>query len=417
MTDETMNAEVLLKLTNEILLKHEMVRQKTGGNFNIFDIADISHHEVTICRVLHEIMNPTGSHNQGYLYLKLFFEYVLGIDVSETELKSAKVSREFPDGNNRRIDLFIQTDKKDIPIEVKIYAEDQPGQCRDYLKKARNSSLYYLTLHGNQPSPQSALGIEIDENEIADKKYKGVETISFEIHIMNWLYKCLEQKETIGIASIREIILQLISAFKRITGQSEEGESVEIETLLRQSGSYMKSAISIQSCVKKCQKFILEKVLGSISEKMDVSKRMNVLDYEDLNRLDGFPHNQTIGMSFFYKTVKTEIDIIIRIEVKNGELLVGFCTTKNKQRVKREDVFEKNDLELYAPEVPVNKKMKESDWWISLENLPHSGSKHAINFITPGRNEEYYKLFDENGVENFATRCVDQIKMMYLSQS
>lgn len=147
-----MNVELLLQELTSISKKYEMISQKTGGYFNIFEITNIWSDEVVICRVIYEILSPEGTHFQGHKYLKTFIDDVLKMDMSEEEIKTAKVFREYRIDNNRRIDLVIQTVNHFIPIEVKIYAGEQENQCFDYAKVAKNSDVYYLTRFGEYPS-------------------------------------------------------------------------------------------------------------------------------------------------------------------------------------------------------------------------------------------------------------------------
>ena len=127
-----MQEEIMLRQAAAISEKYELLRKETGSNFNIFEIANIATNEVKICRVIYELLSPLGCHYQGSIYLKLFMEKVLGIEnVDEAELKSAKVYRERVIKNDRRIDLLIETDKRMIPIKVKIYAKEQSDQCYD----------------------------------------------------------------------------------------------------------------------------------------------------------------------------------------------------------------------------------------------------------------------------------------------
>jgi len=63
-------------------------------------------------------------------------------------------------------------------------------------------------------------------NGLTDKQ---VTAISFSDDILNWLEKCLEQKETIKIAPIREVILQYMSAIRSFTNQMEDEKEMEIK--------------------------------------------------------------------------------------------------------------------------------------------------------------------------------------------
>ena len=115
--------------------KYVAINQHTGEFFNIFQVLNVHYKEVPICRVLYELLSPEGSHGQGVAYLEIFMKDVLGIDknsLSEDEWRYIKVERERVIDSKRRIDLVIETPKKFIPIEVKIYAGEQEQQCLDY---------------------------------------------------------------------------------------------------------------------------------------------------------------------------------------------------------------------------------------------------------------------------------------------
>jgi hypothetical protein len=131
--------------------KYDAINQKTGAFFNIFEITRVSTKELIMCRVIKELLDPKGRHFQGDIYLKLFVEHVLDMHkiISEKEFKKLSVRKEFTIEGKRKIDLVIHSSKYFIPIEVKIYAEDQPAQCIDYLQRAKNSNLFYLTLYGH----------------------------------------------------------------------------------------------------------------------------------------------------------------------------------------------------------------------------------------------------------------------------
>ena len=140
--DET-QIEMLLKEISAVSGKYDSIYQKTGGYFNIFDIANISSDEITICRIIHELLDPKGSHFQGDAYLRLFVD-ILKLKVNDLEFNdedyhTVSVRREecITENRNRRIDLVIETETSYIPIEVKIYAGDQNEQCKDYYKKAK----------------------------------------------------------------------------------------------------------------------------------------------------------------------------------------------------------------------------------------------------------------------------------------
>jgi hypothetical protein len=58
---------------------------------------------------------------------------------------------------NRRIDIVLEDGTIFVPIEVKIWAGDQPKQIHDYFEFARTKNsgnhvpVLYLTLDGHEP--------------------------------------------------------------------------------------------------------------------------------------------------------------------------------------------------------------------------------------------------------------------------
>ena len=75
--------------------------------------------------------------------------------MSDTLLVCTKVHKELAIDNDRRIDIVIENTCFFIPIEVKIYAGEQEGQCYDYFQNAKNSQIVYLTRFGDIPSEYS----------------------------------------------------------------------------------------------------------------------------------------------------------------------------------------------------------------------------------------------------------------------
>jgi hypothetical protein len=76
-----MEIQLLLNEVSNIRKKHELIKQKTGGYFNVFEITSIDNDEVRICRFLYELLNPKGSHYQGDIYLNLFIDYSIFVAI------------------------------------------------------------------------------------------------------------------------------------------------------------------------------------------------------------------------------------------------------------------------------------------------------------------------------------------------
>lgn len=61
--------------------------------------------------------------------------------MNDTLLTHTDVIKEYVIDNDHRIDIVIQNVRFFIPIEVKIYAGEQEGQCYDYYEYAKNFDL------------------------------------------------------------------------------------------------------------------------------------------------------------------------------------------------------------------------------------------------------------------------------------
>jgi hypothetical protein len=271
--------EKLLAEISAINKKHTLINQKTGTYFNIFDIADISSDEVTICKVLCELLDSNGSHCQGDAFLRLFVNDVLKLDFTELDFLTARIHREHYVGG-RRIDIAIISLNFMIPIEVKIFASDQDGQCFDYAKTKQNSDLYYLTLDGRLPGLNSANGLSpiMEDEEIIG--YEGVKQLSFSGDIADWLNKCLALPEIIRIAPIREILLQFKDTLYKLTGQTEDSAKMEIVNTLISSAENMRNAIDIANALPEAKTDIMLNLLRELRRLFAATKK-KIYDYDE----------------------------------------------------------------------------------------------------------------------------------------
>ncbi len=394
-----MNLDLLLSKITMIHRKYDLMAKQSGGHFNIFDITNTSHDEVVICRVLYELLNPKGSHHQGNKYLRIFVKNVLDIEMSEKELLSAKVFREYETREGRRIDLVVSTSNYFIPIEVKIYAGDQKNQCYDYYQLAKNSRVYYLTRYGYEPSNYSAKGLSEDE----------IATISFAEDIIKWLELCLAEPESIKIGAIREVLIQFISTIRQFTNQIEEDEEMELINELIKSPDTMKSAFSIVNTYDKAKitmiKSLFENVENKVLEKTGVQKLYNEEDYafdDYSNCNDCFKSRKHTypGLNYLYKRdVKAGIDMWVRLEI-DEYLVVGYALAKEGEL--HRDLMIEDEAKQF-----VGEKVYLEDWFISYDLVPDDSIELCPNFKYP--NEAFFELFDKERFERFTDHCVEMI--------
>ena len=407
-----MQEEIMLRQAAAISEKYELLRKETGSYFNIFEIADIATKEVKICRVIYELLSPLGCHYQGSVYLKLFMETVLGIEnVDEDELHSAKVFRERIIDEKRRIDLLIETNKRMIPIEVKIYAKEQSDQCYDYYEyvlkfnKIITPQLFYLTRFGNEPSSAGGLTCSDDKHSSSN-----IICISFAQDILRWLELCLKETETLKLAPIREVLLQLMLTIRRFTGQMEDREMKELISLLRTSSVFMHGADKMREAIpEELMMDLFDAIAGKVKDEIGENEQNKSLWYYK-DCIDGYykyDKSTWPGINYFYKHHEaSKSDIWVRIEIDH-KMFVGYANTldgKHTPNVVGEDVT-KSLVQKTTDGVSGGDK----SWWIAWKyiTLDYPESPDFKN-----HNEAFYALFDKEYFEKYTGECAKAIVAM-----
>lgn len=126
------------------------------SEYSVFQVLGVAWDEVKMCRFLANLLDPEGDHSCGTLFLNSFLRVLLPeCSMSAALLTHTSVTTEFPLKNGRRIDIVLRNSRYFIPIEVKIGAPEQEGQCYDYYQYAQNAPLVYLTRFGGAPSEYS----------------------------------------------------------------------------------------------------------------------------------------------------------------------------------------------------------------------------------------------------------------------
>lgn len=199
----------LTEQVKALIHAHNNEASRTGHDFNLFTILGVLEKGVYMCRVLAELLSPTGKHRQGSIYLEKFATVVLGLSLSAAELKSAVVWAEHTTTESRRIDIAIKTCERYIPLEVKINAGDQNAQLSDYFAFAKHfaerehvrfyEKIYFLS-NGKDASPASRNGLT-DE----------VVRVTWGEHILCWLNSCIATEE---VNALREALSQFAVAVK-----------------------------------------------------------------------------------------------------------------------------------------------------------------------------------------------------------
>ena len=225
----------LKKLLEDIEIlnrKNLKLKQKSAEGFNIFSTLLKPSDEVNLhSKFIYELLNPKGSHQQGYLFLNLFFQEIKFTPTKDEEFSTYR--------EKDNIDILIQSSTHSIILENKIYTQDHSSQLSRYIKiieqegySKSDISLIYLTLFGEKPLEQD-LDIE-------------VKRVSYAKHILDWIKSSIIETENIPI--LKETLKQYLMLIEELTYQSKKRETVESKDFLLQDNN-LKMVIELEPSI------------------------------------------------------------------------------------------------------------------------------------------------------------------------
>ena len=263
--------EELLKKVYDTTQSIPVYHSKTS--YNLFETLEISGKEVLMCRFLADLLNPEGSHGCGILFLKTFLEEVLQEKrMPDSLLSHTIVTKEYVIDKDRRIDLVIQNADFFIPMEVKIYAGEQEGQCFDYFEHAKNSKIVYLTRFGDMPSLYS-------------RKQRGgsgilslsqIQCISWSEDISGWLDRRLGSLPQ----PVEEAVQQYLDTIHRVSDGRKRKKMEKIMEVLHESPDYFAAGLEIERTMKQAKIKLIRMVFDDFKEAMEPLTKKYGLELE-----------------------------------------------------------------------------------------------------------------------------------------
>ncbi|MGL5254582.1 MAG: PD-(D/E)XK nuclease family protein [Brevinema sp.] len=164
----------------------EINKYEVVGDTNILYLINKSYDENSYNAILCRLLKVPS-------YRKKFFAQLFSLKLSDFECDTKnKFQTEVTTTENRRMDIYLETDNSIVCIENKIFAEDQENQLKDYWKeikkragKKKKAYIIYLSLDGYPPS----------EFSIEPKEWKKLsnENIAYTLSyhdIEKWLKNC-----------------------------------------------------------------------------------------------------------------------------------------------------------------------------------------------------------------------------------
>lgn len=209
-----------------ILKRHREVALARQDSFNIFEILRLQSDEQRLhSRFIAHLLNPSGSHEMGSLFLDSF----LSIVAIKFDSASAKVSTELFVGRvdhkaktGGSIDIYLE-DKygQGISIENKIYAIDQKNQLERYWNyRNGKNQVIYLTLNNSNEDEST--------RNVAD--FDDYLPISYSEEIMTWLEEC--HRISVDHPTLRETIKQYRNTVAQLTNQMNDQEQNELKAMI-----------------------------------------------------------------------------------------------------------------------------------------------------------------------------------------
>ena len=418
------------KLLQEAYEKSKDYLYEDSLRFNLLSIIEKDRDEAHVhSKVIYNLLSQNWGKKDKETFLTLFLKEI-GIEDEIIYNEKWEVTREKEyqlDEKKARPDFVIESQHYIYIIEMKIDADDQPEQLKNYKKiaegekKRKNKKeykLFYLTLDGHNASKKS-IGEEENLEENEKVEYTN---ISFKEEILNWLGNCLKLVE--GKENKSACINQYIASINKILGE----KNTKIKDNILKSVEDMKNAISLYGKLNDKLQVTLENFMSLLKEnlgKRAIYYKKYVKDYYNYT-LDKIPQDYP-GLYIVLAENKSRNSNYYRFVLKlelSPELTACFGFIKNDDDIKETVPFvyfsqvKKNSSGLYNKCIKGIKNLELEDkliennkaYWGYVKN----SKSEIINFRDISlSNRALLSLIDEETlkeeVKNIATYISNEI--------
>ena len=259
------------KLLKEAYEKSKDYLYEDSSRYNLLSIIEKDRDEAHVhSKVIYSLLSQNWGKIDKETFLTLFLKEI-GIEDEIIYNEKWEVSREKEyqlDEKKARPDFVIESQHYIYIIEMKIDADDQPEQLKNYKKiaegekKRKNKKeykLFYLTLDGHNASKKSTG----EEENLEENQKVEYTNISFTEEILNWLGKCLDLVK--GKENKLACINQYIATVNEILGK----EKVKIKDNILKSSEDIKYAITIYKKLNESLQKVLESFFEELNKKLE----------------------------------------------------------------------------------------------------------------------------------------------------
>ena len=334
---------------------NELFSDRLAPDFNVFDFLRTD--EMGLSRCIASLLNPTGTHGQGSVFLK---EFLARIDKSlpetrnviwaTTDMDECQVTLETQANGQRRIDVYLKFKHGEvIGIENKPWAGDQENQLNDYAdfieKETGNGRWLLVYLCNGDPSTFS---ITKEKREALEKAGSFI-WIDYE-EIIEWLEFCANKAK----ASVVRMFIEELAKFIRIqiNGDLDMSEEKEIRNLIIGSAKNLESAFHVFNSIRSVKEELLKGFYGELKQRLNVEGFDLVWDESMSKNWKGY---SGFGVKF-----SKEHNLYLRFEFNSSglhDLLWG---------IRRENDSIKDDVAIWSEISAVMNKFGsagQSEWW------------------------------------------------------
>ena len=313
----------------------------------MFRICGVNHYENTHSAIIAELLNPKGTHSLKSELLEAFLS-LIDKDFVPTDFNpsDATVYTEYTTDKGR-IDILIKdTNKNALIIENKIYAADQYEQLKRYDQFAKKEfkayQIYYLTLWGNEATPQSGEGV-------------NYLTISYADTIIRWLDKCIALAARLPL--VRETLIQYSNHLKILTNQDMNTKNQEeIVKTLADFGSLE----TVQNVFLNYPKIFDYLAKKHFNPKMEEFAKQNGLVYH----YERATKNYDSYIGFYLTKELWKGKIAISFDFEEGSYYYGVYNDPEKYQLSQE-----NKALLHQQLSEKGIPMRETDWYPFYEDI------------------------------------------------
>lgn len=337
-------------------------------SFNIFQILGVQYDRNGICKVIYELLQPSGTHGMGSLFLKKFVRDVLNLEIPDAELEAADVYHPYFLESGETISIVIRTEKHFVPIEIELLSKVHLWTIReeytDYYKEAAkyqdNAKVFYLVSWNDTALYEEAR--DIDRNIVC---------LPFWKYIYAWLSDCINTPQLSENAPVREVIIQFSEMVKMVK------ELIKTDTVSRE----------VRDEMMRLRQKLYDAVKEAVKKKCG-REAIPSLSYR------GHP-------TYTYKD--SEIEVYLDDSAQGT--FVSFYLSENADCTEELlDLRDELEIKAYAWNNKDSKYPLGDDFYSEYCRLGDLGSP---SFSKP--NEAMFALRDDNRLEEFAEVCAEKI--------